>query len=115
LQKAGIVHVQPPIEVLENLITLRIHLDNCDRNNGALKIIPGSHPHGKIAAIDIECWKKSRQVHSCEMQAGDILVMRPLLLHSSSSSINLIYRRVLHIEYSATNLPDGLEWCDSLN
>lgn len=113
--KAGIIHVQPPVEILENLITLRIHLDNCDRTNGALKIIPGSHLCGKIAATDIEDWKKSRPVHSCELQAGDILVVRPLLLHSSSPSTNPSHRRVLHIEYSAINLPDGLEWCDSIN
>lgn len=114
-QKDGIVHVQPPVEILENLITLRIHLDNCDRTNGALKIILGSHLYGKIAATDIEDWKKSRQVHICELQAGDILVMRPLLLHSSSPSTNPSHRRVLHIEYSAINLPDGLEWCDLIN
>ena len=38
--KAGIPHVQPPVEILENLLTLRIHLDNCDIENGALKVIP---------------------------------------------------------------------------
>lgn len=95
--------------------TLRIHLDKCDRNNGALKIIPGSHRHGKIASADIEGWKKSSQVHICEMQAGDILLMRPLILHSSSPSTNPSHRRVLHLEYSAINLPDGLEWCNSIN
>ncbi len=114
-QKAGIVHVQPPVEILENLLTLRIHLDNCDRYNGALKIIPGSHRYGKIASTAIEGWTKLGQAHTCEMQAGDILLMRPLLLHSSSPSTNPTHRRVLHIEYSATNLPGGLEWCDSIN
>jgi ectoine hydroxylase-related dioxygenase (phytanoyl-CoA dioxygenase family) len=110
-QKAGIVHVQPPVEILENLLTLRIHLDDCDRHNGALKLIPGSHRYGKIASTDVEGWKKSTKVHTCEVQAGDILIMRPLLLHSSSSAINPTHRRVLHIEYSAINLPNGLEWC----
>lgn len=113
--KAGIIHVQPPVEILENLLTLRIHLDNCDRYNGALKVIPGSHRYGKINSTDIEAWKKSPLVHTCETQAGDILIMRPLLLHSSSPSTNPTHRRVLHIEYSAANLPDGLEWCDSIN
>lgn len=114
-QKAGVVHVQPPREILENLITLRIHLDKCDRYNGALKVIPGSHRYGKINSTDIDAWKKSPLVHTCETQAGDVLVMRPLLLHSSSPSTNPTHRRVLHIEYSAVNLPDGLEWCDSIN
>lgn len=64
----------------------------------SLKIIPGSHRYGKLASTDIEGWKKSSQVHTCEMQAGDILLMRPLLLHSSSPSINPTHHRVLHIE-----------------
>jgi ectoine hydroxylase-related dioxygenase (phytanoyl-CoA dioxygenase family) len=114
-EKAGIVHVQPPIKILENLLTLRIHLDKCDRDNGALKIIPGSHRYGKLAVTDIEQWKKLNQVHTCEVQAGDILVMRPLLLHSSSPATNPTHRRVLHLEFAAINLPDGLEWCDSTN
>lgn len=114
-KKAGIVHVQPPQEILEHILTLRIHLDNCDRYNGALKVIPGSHRYGKIAATDIEGIKKSSQDHICAMQAGDILIMRPLLLHSSSPSTHPSHRRVIHIEYSAMNLPNGLEWCNCLN
>ena len=114
-QKAGVVHVQPPIEILEKLLTLRIHLDNCDRNNGALKIIPGSHRYGKLALTDIEQWKKSSPVLTCEVQAGDVLVMRPLLLHSSSPATSPTHRRVLHLEYAAINLPDGLEWCEAIN
>jgi ectoine hydroxylase-related dioxygenase (phytanoyl-CoA dioxygenase family) len=35
--------VQPPIEILENNFTIRIHLDDTDENNGALKVIPKSH------------------------------------------------------------------------
>src|SRR5277367_2259152 len=41
--KNGTPHVQPPIELLENMITLRLHLDDCDESNGALRVIPGSH------------------------------------------------------------------------
>ena len=63
---------------------------------------------GKVIA---EGWKKSNQVHTCEVQAGDILILRPLL-HSSSIATNPTHRRVLHLEYSAINLPDGLAWCD---
>lgn len=114
-KKAGIIHVQPPVEILENLLTLRIHLDDCNSDNGALKVIPRSHRYGKIALTDIDRIKKSSQVHICEVQAGGILIMRPLLLHSSSPSINPSHRRVLHIEYSVTNLPYGLAWCNGIN
>jgi len=38
--------VQPPVEILENNFTIRIHLDNTNECNGALKIVPGSHING---------------------------------------------------------------------
>jgi ectoine hydroxylase-related dioxygenase (phytanoyl-CoA dioxygenase family) len=41
--KDGIPHVQPPDELLKQMIALRLHLDDCDASNGALRVIPGSH------------------------------------------------------------------------
>lgn len=35
--------VQPPAKLLENITTIRIHLDDTDEHNGALRVIPGSH------------------------------------------------------------------------
>ncbi|GAA4497430.1 hypothetical protein GCM10023172_12370 [Hymenobacter ginsengisoli] len=48
--KAGWVAVQPPVSVLENTVTIRLHLDDCDATNGALKVVPGSHRHGVVPA-----------------------------------------------------------------
>lgn len=112
-EKAGIPHVQPPVEILENLLTLRIHLDDCDGENGALKVIPKSHLYGKL---DFETINRFQQagMHICMAKAGDVLLMRPLLLHSSSASIKPSHRRVLHIEYSAIALPSGLEWFNTI-
>ncbi len=31
--------VQPPLEILENIFTIRIHLDDTDEKNGALRVI----------------------------------------------------------------------------
>ena len=36
--KAGDVAVRPPTAVLEKMVTIRIHLDDCDASNGALKV-----------------------------------------------------------------------------
>jgi len=33
--------VQPPLNILQNNFTIRIHLDDTDENNGALRIIEG--------------------------------------------------------------------------
>jgi len=107
--KDGVVHVHPPCEILESMVTLRLHLDDCDAGNGALKVIPGSHWRGKLTPSDISGWTE-QTAFICEASKGDALLMRPLLLHASSPAQNPTHRRVLHIEYATTQLPNGLKW-----
>jgi ectoine hydroxylase-related dioxygenase (phytanoyl-CoA dioxygenase family) len=108
--KAGVTHVQPPIAVLERMLALRIHLDECDSSNGALRVMPGSHRLGRLSHEAIsECIEKESPV-VCEVQRGGILLMKPLLLHSSSVSVKPFHRRVIHFELSASELPEGLSW-----
>lgn len=38
--KEGVPHAQPPGELLEQMLTVRLHLDDCDESNGALRVIP---------------------------------------------------------------------------
>ena len=76
--KGGIHHVQPPTAILEQMLTVRIHLDKTDESNGALKIIPGSHCHGKLADVEIDRWKQLSSGISCNFAPGGILLMRPL-------------------------------------
>ena len=52
--KEGIPHVQPPTAILEQMLTVRIHLDRTDESNGALKVIPGSHRQGKLSNLEID-------------------------------------------------------------
>jgi hypothetical protein len=111
--KAGIVHVQPPISILENMLTLRVHLDDTDESNGALRVIPGSHRAGRLLADEIQSWKAKSDRVTCNVERGGVTVMRPLLLHSSSAAINPTHRRVLHLEYCSAKLPDVLEWYES--
>jgi len=107
--KAGIHHVQPPVAVLENMLTLRIHLDQADESNGALRVLPGSHASGRLDSSQIEACKQQQPV-TCVVPAGGALLMRPLLLHSSKPALNPSHRRVLHFEYSSVALPAGLKW-----
>jgi ectoine hydroxylase-related dioxygenase (phytanoyl-CoA dioxygenase family) len=108
-EKAGAVHVQPPASVLEKMLTIRIHLDDCDETNGALRVIPGSQRLGKIesgrVAREVECGEVSVPAPS-----GGAMLMRPLLLHASSPAQNARHRRVIHLEFAGVELPDGLEW-----
>lgn len=111
--KASIVHVQPPISVLQDILTVRIHLDDTDESNGVLKVIPGSHRVGRLTHQDIEGWKRKKRAVTCCVPAGGALLMRPLLLHSSSVSPLPTHRRVLHLDFSARQLPGGLRWYGS--
>lgn len=108
--KDGIPHVQPPVGVLEHMIAVRLHLDRCHASNGALRVIPGSHAHGKLTLAEVdECVVREREV-TAEAEAGDAILMRPLLLHASSPSSSPSHRRVLHIEYAAADLCPPLQW-----
>jgi ectoine hydroxylase-related dioxygenase (phytanoyl-CoA dioxygenase family) len=94
------------------MVTVRLHLDDCNADNGALKVIPGSHQSGKLDAAEISRRAQENQVVICEVGQGGALLMRPLILHSSSPANNPSHRRVLHIEYATGELPNGLKWFD---
>jgi ectoine hydroxylase-related dioxygenase (phytanoyl-CoA dioxygenase family) len=108
--KDGVWHVQPPASVLERMITLRLHLDDCGTENGPLKVIPGSHREGRLSRERIEWWKTHGEVVECHVPACGALLMRPLLLHSSSPARQPAHRRVLHVEFASESLPAGLQW-----
>jgi len=110
--KAGITHVQPSVSVLENMIALRVHLDETDESNGALRVLPGSHKHGRLNAQDVQAWKERGPVVTCAVRKGGVMLMKPLLLHASSAALEPRHRRVLHFEYASCELEGGLEWFD---
>ena len=107
--KAGVLHVQPPVAVLETMLAVRIHLDDCDESNGPLRVIPGSHLLGRLSTEQIREMSAPPAV-SCTVEAGGALLMRPLLLHASSASRSPLHRRVIHIEFASCDLPGELEW-----
>lgn len=108
--KQGVVHVQPPTELLERMLTVRIHLDAVDETNGALRVLPGTHGRGRLDVAEIEQLRREIPAVCCTAAAGDALLMRPLLLHASSKATTPRRRRVLHIEYADFDLPAGLAW-----
>lgn len=107
------VVVQPPLSFLENMFTLRVHLDTCTVQNGALRVVPSSHREG---VIDLRHGLGERLADEviCEIPQGGALLMKPLLLHSSRRSENQANRRVIHIEFSDATLPTGLDWHENL-
>jgi Phytanoyl-CoA dioxygenase (PhyH) len=103
--KAGVPHVEAPREILEQMLTLRIHLDDVTPDNGPLRILGGSHQKDAPPDKDSEA--------TILAKAGDVLAMRPLLYHcsSSASSLSALHRRIIHLEFAGCqDLPDGYAW-----
>lgn len=101
--------VQPPVDLLQKNFTVRIHLDQTDESNGALKVLPGSHLSG------IRRFEELNGVNDetlCTVAEGGIMLMHPLLFHASGRSSGNNPRRVLHVEFSNQQLPEGLSWSE---
>jgi len=105
--------VQPPLAILQNNFTIRIHLDDTDEYNGALRLVPGSHLKGVCRPETID-WNTEVE-ETCKVAKGGVMLMRPLLLHASSRTTNNKKRRVLHIEFSDQSLPEPLQWSERLS
>jgi hypothetical protein len=108
--KDGTVHVAPPVELLEAMVTLRLFVDDCDNNNGPLEVACGSHRFGRIAAAEVKTIASTSRIFMGTGLAGDVLVMKLLAVHSSKRAASPTHRRVLHVDYASTDLPSPLEW-----
>jgi ectoine hydroxylase-related dioxygenase (phytanoyl-CoA dioxygenase family) len=92
------------------MLAIRLHLDDCNDRNGALRVVAGSHRLGRLNPIDA-C--RERDQHGdvvIGVPCGGAMLMRPLLLHASSKAVVDTPRRVLHFVFGPGKLPDGLRW-----
>ncbi len=108
--KDGIWHAEPPINLLQKILTVRVHLDAADEKSGALQLALGSHVIGKIPAADAEAVASRSSVETCTARRGDVLFMNALLLHRSGASQSADRRRAIRIDYCAEAPPEPLEW-----
>ena len=106
--------VQPDRKLLENIFTIRMHLDDCTKENGALRVIEKSHIKG---VIEIKEWMNNKEgvEKICEVKKGGILIMKPLILHASKRTENQKNRRVIHVEFTDQELPNGLNWKEKID
>jgi len=109
-EKEGQVYVQPPVSVLEQLVAVRVHLDECSIESGALRVVPKSHVEGRLNKEQAEALRSQNGEVVVSVVRGGVLVMRPLLLHASSKATSLNPRRVLHFVFGPPALPLGLVW-----
>jgi hypothetical protein len=108
--KDGVLHVAPPIDVLEEMVTLRVHLDAVDPDNAPLVVAKGSQHFGYVPADIAAARAAECPTLVCEAEPGDVWAYSTPILHMSARSLGDRRRRVLQVDYAATSLPDPLEW-----
>ncbi len=110
-KKDGFWQVEPPLALLQSITIVRIALDAADGDNGALQVVPASHMLGAVQQSDIATLTQQRTAQ-CDTRAGDVVVMKQLLLHRSDKSRSARPRRILHLEFCAADLPAPLRWSE---
>ncbi len=108
--KNGVPHTRASADVLEKMLAVRIHLDDCGGDNGPLRCAPGSHTLGRLDPADTRAALAHCTPSTCTVRRGGVLLMRPLVLHASSPAASPRHRRVIHIEFAGIELPAPLDW-----
>jgi len=109
-EKERQLFVQPPVSFLERMLAIRVHLDDCDQRNGALRVVPGSHTMGRLDSHAALQARSDREEVHVSVSRGGAMLMRPLLLHASSKISVNSPRRVLHFVFAPAIPPHGLRW-----
>ena len=109
--KNGQPHVQPPQAIIDRMLTMRVHLDDTGEDAAPLLVLPGSHRLGRLSEADIAATADLANPVACLARRGDVWVYATAIVHGSDAfRAREGQRRVLQIDYSADNLPGGLEW-----
>lgn len=85
-------------------------LDDATRENGCVKVIPGSHKAGFLPwhcvegethhdRVNPECVDESKAIYA-EVNAGDVLIFNQLLLHASDEAHSDKPRRAFRVAYA---------------
>jgi ectoine hydroxylase-related dioxygenase (phytanoyl-CoA dioxygenase family) len=108
--KDGVNYAHAPASALEQVLALRVHLDDSTAENGPLRVLPGTHTLGVLSDGALHDLSTQTTAMDCLVLRGGILAMRPLVVHASSKSQSSAPRRVLHIEYAASAaIADGVD------
>jgi ectoine hydroxylase-related dioxygenase (phytanoyl-CoA dioxygenase family) len=105
--KDGVNYARAPARALEQVVALRLHLDNSNEDNGPLRVLPGTQHRGVLSDEEIHLLSEKVASSECRVGVGGIVLMRPLVIHASSKAVSSTPRRVLHIEYAACAAFEG--------
>jgi hypothetical protein len=109
-RKNGLQHVEPPVELLARMATLRVHLDDCGPDNAPLRVALGSYRRGRAPADRADLDAAASEQVACIAEAGDVWSYATLILHASDRAVRPSRRRVLQVDYATDDLPAGLQW-----
>ncbi len=93
----------------ENMVTVWLALDDADRTNACLEVLPGSHKLGRVPGkvggtefeaneIDPDTFDSTGMIH-VEVEAGDAIFFGPFLVHRSAANTSDRDRRALLYTY----------------
>lgn len=102
-----------PDEIVGRVFCIRIHLDDIKANNGEQFVLPGSH-NKRFTKEEINLLSNNSHPYAPDLYSGSALVMNALLLTSFSMFPTPKRRRVVHLEFTSSQLPEGLEWAEKL-
>lgn len=108
--KDGLQHVEPPFRIIENMVTLRVHLDPVPETNAPLLVVPGSHRLGRISVDRIKAVADQLDPDMCTAEAGDVWIYATAIVHGSRAAECPARRRVLQVDFSSDKLPPPLQW-----
>ncbi len=109
--RGGIVYVEPPTSLLQNMLTLRLLLDDCDHESGPIEVACSTHNMGRVPASAVAGVARGSRSFVATGRAGDVLATHPLLLHKSNRAIKPSRRRILRVDYASEGLlPPPLKW-----
>jgi ectoine hydroxylase-related dioxygenase (phytanoyl-CoA dioxygenase family) len=100
--KDGIQYAHAPASALRYILALRVHLDDSTLLNGPLRVLPGTHNREVLSDDAVHETANEIAPVNCIVPKGGIIAMKPLVIHASSKSQMNAPRRVLHIEYAAS-------------
>ncbi len=108
--KSGVPHAEPPLALMEDMLVLRYHVDDCGPGNGPLKVVPGSHKLGRVPVAEVTRLAATSPIVTCAVEAGDAVAMKALTVHGSEHAAAPSHRRILHMDFTSMSLPHPLEW-----
>lgn len=108
--KEGVPHVEPPFSFIENMVTLKVLLDDCPSDAGPIRIGLGTHRLGKVPAVEVASTAGDAKAQDCIGAAGDVWAFSTSILHASARSARTEPRRILHVDFACEQLPAPLKW-----